>query len=292
MIAIAPKDLALLVSITLIWGFNLIVSKVGVEEIPPMLFTWLRLGVVAIALCPLLRLHRGQMSALAVAAILSGGLNWALNLAGLRLADNVSAVAIASQLGVPFTTLLSVALLGEVVRWRRWTGILLAFTGVFVMGFDPHIGARWYSLALVIGAAFIGSLGLIAVKKLVGIKPLELQAWFAWMNLPVLGLLAFQLEGSALRELGNVSWLAWTALAYTAIASTLFAHTAYYHLLQRYPVTSVAPLTTLSPVFSVVFGVLLLGDRLTPRLVIGGTCTLVGVLIILLRERRIVDTGT
>jgi drug/metabolite transporter (DMT)-like permease len=37
--------------------------------------------------------------------------------------------------------------------------------------------------------------------------------------------------------------------------------------------------------------VLLLGDKLTWRILIGGACTLVGVLIITLRERRIVDTG-
>ena len=39
------------------------------------------------------------------------------------------------------------------------------------------------------------------------------------------------------------------------------------------------------------FGVLLLEDQLTQRLIIGGLCTLLGVLIITLRERRIVDTG-
>jgi drug/metabolite transporter (DMT)-like permease len=47
-----------------------------------------------------------------------------------------------------------------------------------------------------------------------------------------------------------------------------------------------------SPVFSVIFGVMLLGDQLTSRIMIGGFCTLVGVLIITLREKRIVDTGS
>ena len=61
--------------------------------------------------------------------------------------------------------------------------------------------------------------------------------------------------------------------------------------MRRYPVTSVAPLTVLSPLFAVAFGVLLLDDRLSTRIVVGGACTLVGVLIITLRERRIADTG-
>jgi O-acetylserine/cysteine efflux transporter len=61
---------------------------------------------------------------------------------------------------------------------------------------------------------------------------------------------------------------------------------------QRYPVTSVAPLTVLSPVFSVLFGITLLDDAMTPRIAIGGLVTLVGVLIITARERRLADTGS
>jgi drug/metabolite transporter (DMT)-like permease len=49
--------------------------------------------------------------------------------------------------------------------------------------------------------------------------------------------------------------------------------------------------TTLSPVFSVILGVALLGDHVTVRILLGGACTLLGVLIITLREKRIVDTG-
>ena len=81
-------------------------------------------------------------------------------------------------------------------------------------------------------------------------------------------------------------------MIYTAVAGSLLAHTIFYWLLQRYPVTSVAPLTVLSPVFSVVFGVTLLHDQLTPRIALGGLLTLGGVVIVALRERHLVDTGS
>ena len=77
MFHVAPRDLVLLLGITLVWGFNVIVSKIGVTEIPPILFT-----VPALrdrrdrAARPFLRIHRGQMGALAVAAILSGALQF------------------------------------------------------------------------------------------------------------------------------------------------------------------------------------------------------------------------
>lgn len=292
MIAIAPRDLALLIGITLIWGINFVVSKVGLAEIPPLLFTFLRFLALGLLLLPLLRVRRGQMSALIVAAVLSYGLNFAFTFCGLALAENVSSVAIASQLGIPFTTLLSVALLDEVVRWRRWTGIALSFAGVLIIGLDGQITTHWLSLALVVAGAFIGSLGLIAVKKLRGFKPLELTAWFAWISLPILLPLSLLIERPTLEMLTHVSAGGWAALAFTTICGSLIAHTGYYHLVRRYPVTSVAPLTTLSPVFAVMFGVLLLNDQLTPRLITGGIFTLVGVLIITLRERRIPDTGT
>lgn len=292
MIAIRPRDLALLIGITLIWGVNLITSKVGVAEIPPILFTFLRFLIVALVLAPLLRIHPGQMGTLTLAALLTGALNFALNFAGLKRATNVSSVAIMTQLGVPFATLLSVAMLGEQVRWRRITGIALSFVGVVIIGFDPQIGDRWESVALVVASAFFGALGLIIVKKLRDFGPAELLGWTYLISLPPLLAVSLAIEHPSFDQLRGVSWQAWGALLFSALVASLIAHTGYYTLVQRYPVTSVAPLTTLSPVFSIVLGVLLLDDQLTSRILCGGACTLLGVLIITLRERRIVDTGT
>jgi O-acetylserine/cysteine efflux transporter len=292
MTAIAPRDLALLVFCTLIWGLNLIVSRIGLEEIPPILFTALRLAALAILLVPLLKTPRGQLPMLLAAALLSSAVPLALMFSGLAIAENVSSVAIASQLGVPFTTLLSVLLLGEIVRWRRRTGITLAFSGVLFMGFDPQVFEHWPSLALVVLSALAGSFGLMAVKKLSGFSPLELQAWMAVTGVLPLLLLSVAIEQPSPALFGSISMSGWLALAYTTLLASLLAHTIFYYLVQRYPVTSVAPVTTLSPVFSVFFAVTWLGDQLTLQIAIGGLMTLAGVLIITIRERRIVDTGS
>lgn len=74
MLAIAPRDLLLRLGITLIWGFNLVAGKVGVRELPPALFTALRFALLALLLVPFLRMRRGLMGALVVAALLSGAL--------------------------------------------------------------------------------------------------------------------------------------------------------------------------------------------------------------------------
>ena len=280
------------VGISLVWGLNLVVSKYGIEHLPPVFFSLLRFSIVALVLAPFLRFRVGEMSPLIIAAVLSGGLHIALLFIGLSLAANVSSVAIATQLGIPFTTLLSVALLGEVIRWRRWTGILLAFAGVGIMGFDPQVADRWGGVALVVGAAFASSLGLIAMKRVKGFRAIEMSAWVSWTSLPVLLALTLLLERERIPVPSSVPLGAWGAVLFAAIVSSVLAQVSFYRLIQRYPVTSVAPITLLSPLFSIAFGMLLLDDRLTTRIAIGAACTLIGVLIITLRERRITDTGT
>jgi O-acetylserine/cysteine efflux transporter len=286
------RDLAMLIGANVLWGVNLIVSKVGLAQFPSMLFTLLRFSILAVCLVPWLRVRRGQMNTLLVASLFIGALQFALYFWGLRMATNVASVAIANQLSVPFSTLLSIALLGEVVHWRRWTGITLSFLGVLVLGFDPDVATQWQSLAFVISGAFIGCVGLIAIKKLQGFSPLELQAWIAWISLPLLLVLTLEFDRPDMNILAHISLTGWGALLYTAIGSSLIAYTIYFYLIARYPITSVAPVTTLSPVFSVVLCVLFLNEALSARLIIGGACTLIGVFIITMREKRIVDTGT
>ena len=77
--------------------------------------------------------------------------------------------------------------------------------------------------------------------------------------------------------ISNASWIGWTALVYTAVMSSLVANSGLYYLLQRYPVSQVAPYSLLSPIFAVIGGILLLQDQLTWGMVIGGIMILGGV---------------
>ena len=292
MISVPPRHLAMLLGIAFLWGLNLVVSRLGLAEVAPMLYTLLRVLIVGTVLLPWLKPARGQMNALIVAALLSGGLNFALLFIGLSLASNVSSVAIASQLGVPMTTLLSIALLGEQVRWRRWTGIALSFAGVLILGLDAQVFARGTSLTLVVLSAFVGALGIIAIKKLRNVEPLQLQAWMAWTSAPVLCLLTVLFEHTRFDSFAHIGKIGWGAILYSAVAATLIAHTTFFWLVQRHPVSSIAPLTVLSPVFSVMLGVIVLHDELSPRIAVGGLITLTGVVIVSLRERRMIDTGS
>lgn len=290
--SIAPRHLVLLVLMNLVWGLNLIASKIGVAQLPPILFTALRFGSLALFLLPLLKIHRGQMGNLLLAAMLTGPAAFSLLFLGVYYAEDAATVAIASQMGVPFSTLLSIWLLGETIRWRRTLGITLAFGGMVIISFDPRVFAYWEGLALVVASTFFSSLGLIFVKRLRNIKALELQAWIAIAGGSMLMLMSLLFERGQWDAIQAADWKAWTALAFTALMSSLLAHTAWYYLVSKYPVTSLSPITLLSPLFGIFFGVTLLHDQLTGRMLLGGAVTLIGVFIVVMREKRLVDTGT
>jgi O-acetylserine/cysteine efflux transporter len=286
------RHLAFLIGINLIWGLNLIASKIGVGYFPPIFFTTLRFFSVLLVLLPLIKIQPGQMKNLIAATALTGPIAFAFLFVGLRKAEDASTVAIATQLGVPFSTLLSVWLLGETIRWKRRLGIALAFGGIAIIGFDPRVIDYWEGLALVVISCLFSSLGLIYVKRLRNIEPLQLQAWTAIIGAPLLFLVSLILESGQVHALTTTGWQGWSALAFTVLMSSLVAHTGWYYLVSRYPVTSLSPITLLSPLFGIFFGVMLLNDQLTGRMLFGGAITLIGVLIVVVREKRIVDTGT
>jgi O-acetylserine/cysteine efflux transporter len=286
------SHLAQLVLINAVWGFNIVAVKASAERFPPVFLSFLRFLIVGLAVWPWLRIRRGEMRLLLTAATCSGGLQFALMYTGVALSGNMSSVAIAGQLGVPFATLLSVYLLGEHIHWRRWLGIALSFAGVVVLGLSPEVFAYWPGFALIVASGFVSAVGLIAIKRMRELEPLELQAWLAWGSVPLLLPLSLVLEERQVASLGLAGLTGWGALLYSALLASLVAHTGYFALIRRYPVTRVAPVTVLSPVLAVAFSVLLLGDELDARMIVGGLLTLGGVTVIVTRERKAAPAAT
>ncbi|MGE0190012.1 MAG: DMT family transporter [Steroidobacteraceae bacterium] len=276
----------LLVCVNLIWGINLLTVKFGVREIPPVLFASLRVGIMLPIFLPWLRWFPGQMLNLLCVGLGTGVAGFGLLSLGLSLSKDVSTVAIFTQLVVPFSALLSVWMLGEVIHWRRKTGIALAFCGVIIIGFDPRAFSYLPGLLLVVLQCAGAALGMIYVKRLNDISPMQLQAWISIITFPVLLSLSLLIEQDQVAALHAASMLAWGTVLFAAIGSSLIGQSAFFYLLKRYPVSSVAPLTVLSTVFGMLAGVVFNHDHLTGRMLIGGTITIVGVLIIELRTQR------
>lgn len=285
-----PHPVLMMLGLNVLWSITLVASKVGINQFPPLLFSSLRFSVFALPLLPFLRWYPGQMRFLLTAALLSGGVAVALLSAGIKYSGNISATAIATQLTVPFTTLLSIWLLGEVVHWRRWTGIIISLLGMSILSFDPHMFDHRFGLALVVISSGLGALGLIMVKRHAArLWPLQLQALIAWSGLALMLLLTLTLESGQAAALAHADWHGWSAVLITALLGNLTAHSGFYTLVRVHPISRLAPLNVVSPILSVLLGVLMLGDRLTARSILGGGLVLAGVLVIAIREGSIVD---
>ena len=159
-----------------------------------------------------------------------------------------------------------------------------------IFSFDSHMFDHRGGLALVIISSGVGALGLIMVKRHAArLWPLQLQALIAWSGLSLMLALTLMLESGQAAALAHADWHGWGAVLITALIGNLTAHSGFYTLVRAHPISRLAPLNVVSPILSVVLGVLILGDRLTGRGIVGGALVLVGVLIIAIRERRIVD---
>ena len=278
------RDLAFLMLINVVWGLAMIAAATSLKHFPPLEFTCLRFFLISVLLVPFLRWQVGKMKQIFWIAMTGGTFNFALLFLGVHWAGEVSAVSIAGQLGVPFATVLSIVFLGETVRWRRWTGIALAFSGVMIIGFDPKVVRYLDGFLAVVASAFIGSISSILMRQVKEVPVFEMQALIATMSWPTLLVLSLLFETGQVEAVETAGLVDWGGIAYVALMSSLVAHAGFYWLLQRHEVSKVTPLTLLSPLFTVLFSVILLGETLTWRIVVGGAITILGVGIISLRE--------
>jgi drug/metabolite transporter (DMT)-like permease len=221
-------------------------------------------------------------------ALLMGGGNFVFLFLGLQTASP-SGVAIVSQLGVPMTTILSVMILGETIRWRRGIGIVLTFIGAMTVIWDPTGVPISTGLLLIAAAAFLGSLGAVLMKQMDGIKPLQFQAWVGASSILPLLLVSALFEQNQLTRMIDAGWPFLGALIFSALAVSVWGHTAYFGLIQKYEANLIAPLTLMTPLFTIGLGVLLTQDHFDLRMAIGSAIALLGVLIIALRPNRMMS---
>lgn len=274
--------------ICFIWGFHFVVLKFAVGELPPLFYAAIRMVLVALILSPFLSWRKGEMGYVLLGGLCLGALNYALMFTGLKYAT-ASTAAIALELNVPFATVLAMIFLGDRPGWRRLLGITLAFLGVAVIamgGDSAGEGAQiGIGIAFVAAGAFCEALGVVIVKRTTAFKPHELLAWFALVGAVSLSALSVLLEdGQAQAWTAADTTLIVGATIYSALAASLLGHTAYYWLLQRLPISMVAPSVLFTTVIAVFFGVVLLGDPFGLRMIIGGLMTLAGVGVVLLRN--------
>lgn len=281
-----PRDLVLLLLICLAWAGNFLTSAYALQEMPPFLFAGLRLGMLAGILVPFLqRPAPGQWPRLLAVGLCMGALHFGLSFWALKAAGNLASPAIVMQSYVPMASLLAWGWLGERFGWRTGAGIAISFAGVLVLGFDPLVLQRPDSVLMMLAAAAFLAVGTVLMRGLRGQSLFSMQGWTALIGVGPLVLASSAFEPDAAAAFAGASWVGWGGVAYSALASSLLGHGLYYRLIQRHPIAQVTPYLLLVPVLAVLLGVLFLGDRPGPRLLLGGAMVLGGVLTVALRAR-------
>lgn len=280
------RDFLLLVAVCLIWAFNNVLSKIIVSNwaIPPLFYVTMRFAVVAAVMLPwLLPMPRPAWRIVAIALCLGGG-SFALLFMGLRT-TSPSAAAIVLQLGVPFTMLLSVLILGERIHWRRGIGIALTLVGVLIVTWRPGGVSLSAGLWLVAASAFSGAAGAVLMKQVDDVTPFRFQAWVGFVSVIALGLASATVETGQWAAAAAAGWPFAAAVLFTALVVSVGAHSLYYHLIQRYEANLLAPLTLMTPLGTIGLGVLITHDPFDLRMGAGGALAMIGVLIVALRRK-------
>ena len=286
--------LALMVLIQFIWGVNFVALKYAVMDFSPILANALRFMMVAALLLPFLKIIKGQMKAILRVAFILGVLHFGTVMFAVAYAEGVSEVTIVAQLSVPFSTILAVFMLKEVIHWKRTLGIVISFGGVVLLGFDPRVFNHLDAVFLVMTSALALALASIYMRRLKAVSALTIQAWVGVAGVSGSLVLSFIFESGQIEQIVSASNAAWGAVLFSAAASSVLGHGGLNYLFRFYEVSVVSPYMLLMPLFGVAASVVLLDETLTARMIWGGLITLIGVMIITLRnqKRKLPQPGT
>ncbi|MGF1612083.1 MAG: DMT family transporter [Kiloniellales bacterium] len=278
-----PLDFAMGIAVAVTWGMGIVVAKAAIEHFPPILLMALRFAVTALALVWFVRPPLGLLAKLFGIAMISAAIQYSLTFTGLKSLD-ASVAALVVQLEVPFLVLLGALLLKEQPGLRKWLGIALAFLGVALIAGEPRVGNAWTALLLVVGGAFSWALGQVLIRALPKIDGLTVTAWIAVWATPQLLVMSLLFEDDQLAAVRSADWMVWAAVLYLGLVMTALGYGLWYSLVRRHPVSMIAPFLLLLPVFSVLGGVLFLGEALSWHTLIGGAIVICGVAVILLER--------
>jgi O-acetylserine/cysteine efflux transporter len=281
-----PLHLAMILAIDVVWAFNIVAVKEAVTSAGPLTAVLLRYCIATIVCLPFVRWLPGRMHLILLTGFVAGALFMTLGSLAFALADNLSALAIVGQLGVPFSLILAVIFMGERIRWPRITAVAISFLGVVVMGFDPAIADERIGILLTLAAGLCWATGNLLFRQLAGVHVLNIHGWLGLVSIPVMLAAAAIVEPAGLAAIPALPASTWGWVAYSAIMSSIVGHGGMTWLFQRYPVAVVSPLTLPTPLISVAIAVAVYNTPITGQMLVGGGLTLIGVAIITLRTAQ------
>lgn len=292
---VAPGDLVSLVA-ALGWAATTVLARYISRDIPALWYNALRIAIAALvmlAVAPwtLARIDLTAVSMTAYSLLLVSVLT-GFAIGDTAFFESMRRIGVARAAPIAgchplVTALLAVAFLGEPVTLTLLVGVVMIVLGVWIITTDrdPAQTGRGASGGMLFGAvlSLIAAVGWATSTVMVQPALLEVDSIVAsTIRLPfatlVLCLAAARLRRFDSRRLhlkrGTSAWLLFAGLL-TVASATLFLWSV-----ELVGAARTAAISSVSPVFSATIAVLLLGERMTPRLALGMGISLSGVLAI------------
>ncbi len=286
-------ELALLLTLSTLWGASYAFIKIGVETIPPITFIAARTliaGTILLAVLKLRGLNLPKDGQIWLRFMFQACLNSVVPFTLIAWAEQTTEAGLAVMLNstTPIFTFLLAMLIGqqEALTARKLFGVIAGLTGTcMVIGMDALGTAGrepWAQLAIV--AATISYAGAAVFgRNFKGLDPLLPAAGSLVCGAAIL--IPFSLLVDHPWTLAPSAHSIFALLALSAF-STALAFVIYFRLIHTLgPVGTTAQAYLRVPI-GVAIGVLFLGEQLSSMAWIGLACVVIGVLAMTLPARR------
>ena len=281
------KDTLIASLVPIFLGFGFVIAKPAMEHFPPILLMGLRFTFAASILIWWFPIPRGYLKQIFIASLIANTLQYSVTYTGLNLID-ASAAVLLVQTEVPFGVLFAYFMLKEKPTIRSLIGIAVAFVGVYILTGSPNLEGKFLGIFLTILGSAIWALGQVLVKPLSKeISPLTLVAWLALFSGPILIFLSAILDGNTINYIKSASINSWAIAFYLGFFMQPVTYGCFYYVLKNNPLYKVLPIVTMGiPLTGLLAAILLLGEKPTTELYLGGFIILIGVILILYTKQK------
>lgn len=281
------SDLLLLLAAA-IWGFAFVAQRMGMDHLGPLTFNAIRFFMGAAALAPVVywRGRNGQAAPWRVdlrrgtvlGLVLFGGATlqqWGMVYTTAGKAGFITGLYVVL---VPFLGLF----IGQRTKARTWVGAVLALVGLYLLTITGRLVMSLGDSLVLVGALFWSAHVLLIGRWARHTEPVRLAA----LQFVVCGAIS-AVVGVPLEQptLGAVAGAA-GPLLYAGLASTGIAYTLQVVAQRHAPPAHAAIILSLEAVFAVLGGMLVLGETLPARGLVGCALMLAGMILSQLEPRR------
>ena len=265
--------------VMLLFGSSYPVGKIGVNNISALVFVTLRVGIMALALLPFLKIktfNKGNYKLILFFTFAMGLIVYPMIYLSLQYSISTSGIIILMQCSIPTGVLMSAFFLKENVSYKRWLVIGFVIFGVIIVGFDPLILQEPLGILFAVIGGFGYALASLFSKYLQKENPLSVNAWMAIITFPCLALLTLIIEPDAIDQVLEMNQASIITTVYSGLILSCVAQIGMFWLYKYYDVQTVLPLYSLFPIFGILLTVLMLDEYLTDYIIIGTVIVISG----------------